>query len=282
MKNRVPLLGVVAASAVVALSGCGDTASSSSPRQVLQTALQAREIGRVFDEGQRALQAGNVEALVQSSQQLRRLGAAREEQLLTGGAAEQLVLDATRFDSAARPLSSTRKAQMQARAAQNYRLALRLSPNFASNNPELLNALGYFLANRGDSTADFQTGEKLVQRALAIYAKRLQVRPESAQLQFERAITRDSLAWALFRQKKYEQAWDEQKLAVAEAQSAGVQLGLQATDESLVELFTHWLQIGNALGRKPQLEPVVPPPPKPAPSPEDEEQNSPNSPLKTA
>ncbi|HVF85737.1 MAG TPA: hypothetical protein VM821_07125 [Abditibacteriaceae bacterium] len=285
MKNRVLILGVVAASAAVALAGCGDVASSSSPRHVLKTALQAREIGRAFDEGQRALQSGNIEALVQSSDELRRLGAAREEQLLTGEAAEQLVLEATRIEMAAQSLSSTRKAQMQAQAAQRYRLALRLSPNFSSNDPQILNALGYFLADRGESLSDFQTGEKLVRRALGVYARRLQAQPElaSPQFQYLRAITRDSLAWALFRQKKYEQAWNEQKIAVAEAQSAGAQLGLAATDEAIAELLSHWLQIGNALGRKPQLAPVIPPPsPKPSPLPEDEEQNSPDSPLTTA
>lgn len=286
MKNRVFISGAVAASAVVMLTGCG-VDSSSSPRQVLQTALQAREIGRTFDAGQRALQSGNVEALVRSSDQLRRLGAAREEQLLTRGAAEQLVQDAVQFELAAQSLSSTRKAQLQAQAAQNYRLALRLLPGFSSDNPQLLNALGYFLADRGQSIEDFQSGEKLVQRALGIYAKRLRARPEldqSAEFQLDRAITRGSLAWALFRQKKFDAAWSEQKNAVAEAQSAGAQLGLPATNESLVELLFHLKQIETALGRKPQAAPGAPPiSPKPPPSPQNQTPKSPQTlPLRTA
>jgi hypothetical protein len=43
-----------------------------------------------------------------------------------------------------------------------------------------------------------------------------------SELQSTRAMIRDSLAWALYRQKKYQEALRQQRQAMKEAQQAGV------------------------------------------------------------
>ncbi len=180
------------------------------------------------------------------------MGAVRQADLLVVEAAEKAVIDAIRFEFSTRSTgnaaSSTRRAQMLAQAAQNYRLALQLDPNFSSNDPQLLNALGYFLAEKGASSTDFQKAELLTRRALAGWdkaAKSALLKP--AEVDLNRAITRDSLAWALFRQQKFAEATREQRIAVADAQKALAAGANDPNGEALAELKTHLQQIEAAL-----------------------------------
>ena len=117
---------------IVLLSGCrANNPSFVETRDVLKTALNARQIGRTFDAGVRAADGNDVQDLSEKCDRLRAMGAQREADLLSLGAAENSVNQAVQFEITARA-SSTRKAQMLAQAAQQYRLALRLSPDFPS------------------------------------------------------------------------------------------------------------------------------------------------------
>lgn len=243
--------GVVALLATSVLAGCDGAPSSVSTRQVLKTALQARQIARLFDEGTRASQNNDVEKLIAMSAQLRQIGATDEAKLLVVNAAEQQVSEAVQLDVAARQ-SSTRKVEIEAQAAQKYRLALRLDPQFSSGDWMLLNALGYHLADKGVSRADFQGAETLTRRALLRLdeiAKSLSVKP--AEMKMTRAITRDSLAWALFKQRqfdqrKFDESRREQRQAVSEAQAALSQGASDPNGEALKELQSHLAQIEQA------------------------------------
>jgi hypothetical protein len=109
-------------------------------------ALQANRAGRVWNDGLRAARRGDTENLASSASELRRLGAASEANLLTAAAAERQVRDALNFDIQAVRASGARKQQLQQQANTRYRAALRLAPDLQSRDPQVLNALGYFLA----------------------------------------------------------------------------------------------------------------------------------------
>ena len=69
---------------------------------------------------------------------------------------------------------------------------------------------------------------------------------DSSAFALRRATTRDSLAWALFKQKKFADAAREQKNALVEARSAIDAGASDPNGETLQELTSHWKQIENA------------------------------------
>ena len=88
-----------------------------SPEVALKAALSAPQIGRAFEAGTRAADAGDLETLGEKCEELRRLGAPREAKALAGNSAEQAVDVASKLDVMARS-SNTRRAELQKIAAQ--------------------------------------------------------------------------------------------------------------------------------------------------------------------
>lgn len=241
------LRGVAAFCALFALTSCDSSQNSAetttlSTRETWKTALSATQIGRVFDAAASALKNGDYETLQQKAQRLRELGATREAQML----AENVVVDAMRDDMSATSLSTAQKQEIEAQAAKKYRAALQMSPDFPSKNWMILNALGYFLADRGTTPPDFRQAEELTRRALKILDSQIGASPTPDEA-LSRATVRDSVAWSLFRQKKFDQAWSEQKKAVAEAKSAQVSSG-NSDSQTMNELNSHLQQIEKSLG----------------------------------
>lgn len=146
-------------------------------------------------------------------------------------------------------------------ATENYRRALMFAPNFGSENPDLLNAAGYMLADRGQTIEDFQNAEKLTRSALALVEKmiaKVQEGPEDEPMKQARLRAlryalacgpRDSLAWSLFKLKRYDEALKEQQRAVADAK-ANEPAGLLRAADSMPDLLYHLGAIYAALGQK--------------------------------
>lgn len=116
-----------------------------------------------------------------------------------------------------------------------------------------LNSLGYPLAESGNSMQDFRRAEDLTRRSLSYWDKIIADQPEKSEnlrfLRFNRALTaHDSLAWALYRQNRFEEALREQTAAVTAAK-ANASKGPQA-DSGLAEMFYHLGKIQQALGNK--------------------------------
>lgn len=93
---------------------------------------------------------------------------------------------------------------------------------------DLLNDLGYELAEKGIDHEQFVAAEEMTRRALEIYNAVIQAVGERSgseqeserlltSLRRSRASIRDSVAWSLYRQGRFEEALQEQKLAVLEA-----------------------------------------------------------------
>jgi tetratricopeptide (TPR) repeat protein len=126
-----------------------------------------------------------------------------------------------------------------------------------------LNALGYKLAENGRYPQQFVAAEAMTRRALiicdetvALLQRGADVQPEVARslnsVRFSRANIRDSLAWSLFRQKRFLEALDEQERAVTEALSLRRRphaLSPTEINRSLVELHYHLGEIYRALRR---------------------------------
>jgi tetratricopeptide (TPR) repeat protein len=174
------------------------------------------------------------------------------------------------LDSQAQRFEGDAREVVRKRSAAQYRSAQRLTPKFDSEDPTLLNALGYFLAERGQTPDDFREAERLTRRALQLHDKLLTPpsvdvdappidtptarraledwarRGGQAANEFSRANTRDSLAWALFRQKRFEEAAREQERAVRDAQNSHREAGQPMPPE----LHFHLGEIYRALKRE--------------------------------
>lgn len=239
------------AMSAVSLVGCSGTGSTpggalESLREspVLQNAARAVLSGKIYDKAAISVRNGDVNALGKATQELAKIDPL--------AAAEQLVNAAGWLDSRAMSEKDPAlKTELESQSAQKYRQALEIAPAFPSKNAMLLNALGYFLADRGESLEDFQTAEKLTRASLKLLDKEI-TEIESAPLsgslvalkKFTRGTTaRDSLAWALFRQNKFEAARKEQLSALKEA-VANAETVAQTVSP---ELYFHLAEIERAL-----------------------------------
>jgi tetratricopeptide (TPR) repeat protein len=248
------LLGLTPVVAL-ALGGCARNGASWQDelrnQPILQKTARAFLTGQIYDRATIALRDGKEAALQSAQDELQRVA----PQL----AAEQAVRAAALLDDRAQhEKDAERAAALRERAAKKYREALAIDPHFDSRDPDLLNALGYFLADRGTSTADFQNAEQFTRRALAIYDQAIASLPDSAlspmrnalaQARYARAVApHDSLAWALFRQGKYSEAQKEQEAAVAEAARSATFLKRKVP----ADLYYHLGEIYRAQGKPEQ------------------------------
>lgn len=243
---------------LLALSGCTPTSGRSDADFVgtaLRNAARALRAGRAFDNALLAEQRGDGAGFARQLDVVRATGATgalRPAVELANAAAGVRLGDAMAFDSMAQALRGAAAGRWRARADGAYRSALELKPEFPDSEFERLNALGYFLADRGSTEADFAAAETHTRRSLQGWNKLIAELPESdlrlPLLRFQRALTaRDSLAWALFKRGKLEEARREQTAAIAEARAALKSLP-DATKINLVELLFHLGAIEAARG----------------------------------
>ncbi len=251
--NRVFSFSVLAI-CFASLTGCSGTGStpdvleSLRENEVLQNAAKAALSGKIYDRAAIAVRNGDETALESATQELVKIDPL--------AAAEQLVNAAGWLDMRAMgETDAATKADLEIQSTQKYRQALKIAPTFPSKNANLLNSLGYFLADRGKTLADFQTAEKFTRASLQLLSKEIaeiEGTPLSGSLvalkKLNRATTaRDSLAWALFRQKKFEAARKEQVTAVKEATAHAPTLNQTVSPD----LYFHLAEIERALKNTP-------------------------------
>lgn len=217
--QRRQLLGAAltagAASGLVVGTVSRVAGSSSHQRAwppVLRNAARAVLVGEAYDHAAKAAQNEDMAGLTAAHDELQQLAA-------NVTVTEQIVAQANQLDADAESLQGKVRRTQQARAAALYREALRLAPHFDSQDPQMLNGLGYFLADHGASPADFKEAERLTRRAVQLWDARIAQLTTSDSFKLNRAITRDSLAWALFKEGQYEPARIEQERAVADWQA---------------------------------------------------------------
>jgi len=149
--------------------------------------------------------------------------------LLIGGC--QTVRQSDMAQEAARDVLTARAYDDISRAVRNDDFAAtseaiqrfaRLSP--ARGNLEAfaqsLNAKGYELADKGTSYEEFRDAERYTRLAVDLYDTAILKAP-TKNLRSQRATTRDSLAWALFRLDRLDEAENQQREALREARASG-------------------------------------------------------------
>lgn len=239
-------LAVSAVAGAAFLSGCDAGPGSSLDRVRGNPAMQntARAIAQAhaYDRLDMARRFGDEDGVITA---LEDLSSVQEEK---GTPAEQAVRAAVLLDGMSENLEGEAKKKLQERAAEKYRQAQQEMPRFNSSEPDLLNALGYFLAESGDKPQDFLEAERLTRAALALVDKQLAtLAPSTMQhklLRLNREVgPHDSLVWALYRQGKYDQALKEQTAVIKTAEELSPQFGQKVS----ADLYYHLGKIYEAL-----------------------------------
>jgi len=227
---------------------------SNAPGLLEQTA-RAAAVAEAYNRASDAARTDNRVVLAEALEDLRQLRSASRAAPLALAAAENAVLEASEFQTQARAQKGSAAGVLEAKAAMRYREALSLSPRFNSKDPELVNALGYFLADKGTTLSDFQQAERLTRQAMATWDKIVGDKeandPVLARDMLSRANTRDSLAWALFRLKRYDEALREQQQAIIEASISSKALEKELSQKIPMseEMHFHLGEIYRALKR---------------------------------
>jgi len=244
----------IAALVLLPLGGC---AGQRGARQNAIWRQMARSylVGVTYDQALIASRQENGRNLRRSLHMLEQLNATDVSSSLQLNRAEDQVRQAILLENRSRRLGHQQEAlkrQLWAQAMQRYRGALRSSPQFPSRDPLLLNALGYHLADQGRNEDDFTLSVELTTRAVALLDKIIQQNRNAgvtkrdwlAQIEQQQALTRDSLAWGLYKLNRLKEAEAAQQQALEEAKSSGLQ-----DDATVAELWWHQAQILHAQGR---------------------------------
>ena len=214
-----------AALLTLAAGGCvRQTASSHYGRQLingLRTAARAVVSGHEYDRADKAARDGDKAKEIAIYNRWRNHGFALEAvtyapQLPPADLAEDEVADGAAIYG---QVESPNDPRLR-RATILFRRALRRDPYFDSIDPQKLNALGYFLADQGRGGQDYMLAERLTRRAVAMWDQAIAQMPAqfegAADIRFNQAITRDSLAWALYRLQRYDEARVQQETVIKE------------------------------------------------------------------
>lgn len=215
------------------LGGCASVRENSRAQDAARAVLSAQAYDRAVDAARRNDDAALRTAIDDVSKYN---SGGLPNKMLRLGAAELAVIagiGANLSEKQWTQASVQERRAAEQKSAQHYRRALEISPDFPSLNPQLLNSLGYFLAEQGTSQKDFALAEKFTRRAVELYDAALK-KSDSKQLRAERATTRDSLAWALYKLGKLDEAETQQREAIKES---------RATDAMSAELPLHLADI---------------------------------------
>lgn len=260
-----PLFFVAALSMPLYVSGCTGRASRPDADILgngFKNAIRGMAAGRAFDQAVLALRRDDDTGFLQAIERLKRAGTPQSIQWardLTLSRASAAVQRGWYYEMMAQGQPNAKK-KWEERAMEKYRLALKMAPDFPSQSSILLNQLGYPLADRGTTTEDFQNAEKLTRRAVELEEKEIARRQSGSSAGQENigdlrrkqaAGPRDSLAWALFKLRRYDEALRESERAIADvkANPPSSLLGRMEPD-SLPELLYHLGAIHAALGHK--------------------------------
>lgn len=188
--------------------GCAPQEGQSAVRGVAASFVAAR----AFDRAQIAIRRDDNAALERAGSQLRLAAQGGSNPALAGALTRELTLQANSLLAQADQAKGNQKYHLEENSNAKYRAALSFAPQKApekSLDAHTLNALGYFLADKGSSHADFERAAVLTRAAY----KNWDLKGRSSDSnELGRAIgAQDSYAWALFKLRKYDQALEQQK-----------------------------------------------------------------------
>ena len=212
---------------LLVLAGCtrqipSDDAALSgptSPRTFVRDMAAAVVGARAFDRALLAARRGDVKALENADRDLRLADFARQGDQISRGTVGFILAQGFALDDNASREQGEKRRELRRKALEKFREALRLKPDYAPDNRDLLNALGYSLAVAGEDEADFRQAIRLTQRSVELWDEAIEKADERQKplLRYNAAFSaRDSLAWALFRAGRLEEARQTQQFALEE------------------------------------------------------------------
>lgn len=209
----------LAVAAAVALSGC----SAQTPADEARSLAASFVAGRAFDRSQSALKSGDDAALKNAGRSYGRAARAIEDKgvLLVG--VQSVTAAAMQLEAQAKFAPLSQQNAMFARALEKYRAAsafLPTNPKPGEVDADTLNMVGYPLADRGTTRADWERAAQLTKLSLAESDKQIEASApgsrERLQLEAGRTLgALDSHAWALFKLGKINEALEKQEKVIA-------------------------------------------------------------------
>ena len=220
------------------LGGCAQNSGDSDPIRGVAASIVA---ARAFDRAQIAIKRGDDAGLERAGEELRRAASGGSNPQLTVAFTAALTGEAGRLLGEAARSRGGEKAELMAQSDTKYRAALAFAPQKSTESLDALtlNALGYFLADRGQTAADF---ERAIVLTRAAYQKWPMQNANLAASRVDRALQpQDSYAWALFKGRKLAEARKQQEEVLRVARKL-------APNAIAAEIPFHMAEIYRALG----------------------------------
>ncbi len=245
MKQRV-LWWVLPALALM-VGGCAPSDTGPSFGNIGRNFADDWTGARAFDSATADLSRGNLEAIQAAGRALdaRIQGGSRGSLNVAAAWMAARLPSAMGADiDAENSDAGTIRDQFRREANVSYRAALAFLPSDETKwrdlSPDTLNALGYFLAERGQSRAEFARAEKLTSLAIELSPAR-----NSADRYSRAQGPTDSHAWALFRLGQTNAALAAQAEVIATLGENAKKYGAPGA-----EVAYHWGAICRAAGRE--------------------------------
>ena len=215
--------------------------------------------GRAFDRAAAALKSSDDSALQNAGKQYARASAQINDKgvLLDGVAAVTVAAMQLEEDAKYAPLAQ--RDALLARALGKYRAAsdfLPAHPKPGEIGAQTLNMIGYPLADRGTTRADWQRAAQLTKLSLREWDAQIKATPQDSpqrlNLQAARTLgALDSYAWALFRLGRVEEAVKQQEKVIEFARQHPEVISSGAYS---AEIPYHMAEIYRAAGREDDAE----------------------------
>ncbi len=235
---------ILALPVALLLAGCN--AQTPNPTSGIAASFVA---GRAFDRSQTALKSGNDKALQNAGRKYARAAGQLEDKGVLLAGVQPITLAAMRLELQAKYAPLSQRDALMKGALEKYRAAsafLPANPRPGQVDAETLNMVGYPLADRGTTRADWQRAAQLTRLSLAEWDR--QIKPlapgsrERLQLEAARTIgALDSYAWSLFKLGRTGEALQKQEKVMAFAEKNPGQLN--------AEIPYHMAEIYRAAGR---------------------------------
>ncbi len=249
--KRFTLLFPVAA---LILSGCG-APSTQTPANQMRGLAASFVAGRAFDNTQLALKSANNAKLQSAGRQYgNALTNIDDKGRLLDGVAT-VTAAAMELETDAKYASLSRRDALLQRALAKYRAAsdfLPANPKPGSVSADALNMIGYPLADRGTTRADWERAAQLTKLSLNEWDKQIKAmspdNPLRLNLQAARTLgALDSYAWSLFRLNRINEAVKKQEQVIEFARQHPVVIN---SGQYSAEIPYHMAEIYRAAGRE--------------------------------
>ena len=178
--------------------------------------------GRAFDRASAALKSSDDKALQSAGKRYARASAQIDDNGVLWGGVTKVTAAAMQLEDEAKYAPLSQQDALFARALGKYRAAsdfLPANPKLDEVGAETLNMVGYPLADRGTTRADWERAAQLTRLSLSEWDKQINALPPDSPQRLNWLAARnlgalDSYAWSLFRLGRVEDAVKEQEKVI--------------------------------------------------------------------